>query len=122
LSILLCIWTTVWIVGRLHPEMLQESHQEELARRRADEAYQAQRAAAEERTKQLCELRSRCVRYGDARQECAIAADFNRCVSVKMNGEDATGCTISGEILNPPPDLPYALVCALWGYRVTSTR
>lgn len=63
-------------------------------------------------TKGLCQLKSACRRYGDARQQCAASGDFQRCIEGKM-GEafpDAMNCTNDGHIAGSMPE-PGALEC-----------
>jgi hypothetical protein len=80
-------------------------------------AAQAAAAAAQaEREKELCHLSGECMRYGQARQDCAVAGDFNNCISVKMGSTDvdfASQCTADGKIVDAPDDLPSQLRC-IW--------
>ena len=89
---------------------------EQIEAREAAEARQsAEQAAAQETKRRLCEVKSICERYGQARQDCAPAADFDRCIRIKM-GEEGYGvldaCTDGGHLKaqSQPPE-PGAVEC-----------
>src|SRR6187200_711735 len=44
----------------------------------------AKKAAADERNKYFCRLKSVCEKYGAARQTCATAGNFGNCIVVKL--------------------------------------
>ena len=51
---------------------------------------------------ELCHRQMVCSAYSSVRQQCAIAGDFNNCVSIKM-GNDAMfqySCTVDGSVIN----------------------
>ncbi len=61
----------------------------------------------------LCHVKSLCAQYSIARQQCAVAGNFDNCVSVKMGNDlQSVGmCTNEGGLLNSPTDLPSAMQC-----------
>jgi hypothetical protein len=55
-----------------------------------------------------------CREYSKARQDCAIAGNFETCVRVKMGDENlgsVSYCANDGSLLNPPADMPNRLEC-----------
>jgi hypothetical protein len=78
------------------------------------------RAAANELKRSRCRLQSMCAKYGEVRQQCAIAGNFNNCVTVRMGGADIGryDCTDDGKIVwkGPvPADMPNRLECLFLG-------
>jgi hypothetical protein len=49
--------------------------------------------------KMICLIRIICNDFRDATNACAVAGDFNRCVQIKMRGEDASKmCDLRGNV------------------------
>jgi hypothetical protein len=82
-------------------------------------ARQTEEAERNERTKALCKLRSLCSKYGAVRQECAVAGNFDNCVSIKMGNFDQDQplmCTPDGKVAFVSPDaIPNRAECFLSG-------
>ncbi len=73
-------------------------------------AEQAQRA--KERESQLCSLVPVCRKYGEVRQECAVAGNFRNCVMVKMGNSDFSDCADDGTIADASSsETPNRLSC-----------
>jgi hypothetical protein len=50
----------------------------------------------------LCHAQMLCGKYSSVRQECALAGDFNNCVSIKMGNDGMWEypCTYDGRLIN----------------------
>jgi hypothetical protein len=75
------------------------------------------REAAAVRLDELCERAKTCQRYGAARQQCAVAYDFNNCVKIKMSDDFSYSvlCHDSGRPRGEPADVPSEFQCGLVG-------
>jgi hypothetical protein len=89
------------------PQERQTRLQAENVAARAQRAQEAQddsvRAAQHERNKIFCKLRDVCEQFGNDRQECATAGNFENCLRVKMGDDnyDLRGsCTDDGKIVD----------------------
>lgn len=94
------------------PEQIRAEAQESARREAEYEADQARRRQGENaardadtrardlQTAALCRQKSMCRQYGQVRQECAIAGNFQNCIRVKMGDdkadEAAANCTNDG--------------------------
>jgi hypothetical protein len=87
----------------------------------AIERKQAEKIASVRWRSGLCEQMGVCKRYGAARQNCAVAGDFNNCVKVRM-GEDyyrvLADCHDNGQLRAEFTDAPSAAEC----FMLLSTR
>jgi hypothetical protein len=66
---------------------------------------------------ELCHIKQVCSVYRTARQDCAVAGDFDNCVRVKIGEKDTVEmslCTRDGEINSKQyvSDMPNAIECA----------
>jgi hypothetical protein len=76
----------------------------------------AARKVANEQNRQLCAASNFCNRYGEMRQACATAGDFDNCLRVKVGDKDTWRvhyCTADGGVTNLPPNasMPNFLQC-----------
>jgi hypothetical protein len=65
----------------------------------------------------LCRLSAVCTKYGRSRQDCAVAANFENCMEIKM-GRDASltfKCTDEGRVGGQIPYVPSASECFFHG-------
>lgn len=63
-----------------------------------------------------CALRTMCPKYSEARQQCAVAGNYDRCMSIKLGGDSIIAqwsCTTSGEPVPLAADMPSFLECLL---------
>lgn len=85
------------------------------AQQAMDAAAQERRAEAADHMRYLCQLPSMCAEYGRARQECATAGSYDRCMTIKMDGAylslAQSECTNDGDVAAPPSNMPSALTC-----------
>jgi hypothetical protein len=92
-----------------------ETPQQRQARVAAEDERNAKRSAEKERTKFLCAVKSACSKYAEARQECAVAGNFDNCLQVKMGSEDYAlkdSCTEDGKLAGvSPSDIPDPVSC-----------
>jgi hypothetical protein len=58
------------------------------AREAATARAESKRTAERERNRLLCKVKSTCAEYGEARQACATAGNFQNCIRVKMGDAD----------------------------------
>lgn len=61
-----------------------------------------------------CHQAVACEQYSKARQDCAVAGNFQNCVTVKMGVTDVDvsyACTADGNVMYAPPDVPNIWVC-----------
>jgi hypothetical protein len=94
-------------ISRLR-ESPQQTHAREMAERQAaveqvvaDARAEAKRKAALEQRKFLCKVKSICAQYGEVRQGCATAGNFENCIRVKMGDENyefVSSCTNDGHM------------------------
>ncbi len=83
-----------------------------------NDRFRSKRAAdvaKEDRDRSLCRTALICRHFGEAKQACAVAGDFNSCVRVKVGDKDmgATSlCTSDGSVADEPTDMPNRLRCA----------
>jgi hypothetical protein len=106
----------------IYPPTSEELKQREaIAKKRADvEAAIAKMRADEEaanaqRQKLVCHIKDVCEMYASARQECAIAGNFELCVRVKVGDANSAliaNCSNDGKLLAyRPEDVPSTAVC-----------
>jgi hypothetical protein len=75
---------------------------------RANEARKAEKreveASVNAAKRELCRQGRMCREYGQARQQCAIAANFDACIQIKMGAEASCidDCTDDGELRDEP--------------------
>jgi hypothetical protein len=116
----------VWILGAsawevTHPpppETQEQTQARVVAQRAAQAAYETKKMqdlVVAERKRNLCNLQAVCTKYGDTRQSCATAGNYNTCLNVKMSNDIGVVslCTNDGRIANPPNDMPNTLECLL---------
>jgi hypothetical protein len=109
----------VWllITNRLTetPEQLQARATAEGQAAAAREDARASAEADRERKQRLCAVKEICARYGRARQDSAPAADFDRCIRIKMGAEGyevLDACTDGGHLkAQSQPAEPGAVEC-----------
>jgi hypothetical protein len=92
-----------------------EAADKEAANKEAANKEAANKEAANKT--ELCRLSAVCTKYGRSRQDCAVAANFENCMEIKM-GHDASlilNCTDEGQIWSPPKDAPSAVECFFHG-------
>jgi len=97
---------------------LQQQQQRQAEERRLQANEQAYARSVEEQKRahavevELCALRSACSKYPAARQDCATAANFSRCIEIKTGrAVDEGTCTLKGEVSNPPDNMPGWFAC-----------
>lgn len=99
------------------PDQLKQQ-QEQTRRQEILEKYSSLAEQEKQREKKyICRRIDVCRKYGEARQECAIAGDFNNCVSVKL-GDDvylSGACTVDGKFPTLPNDSPNRVQCFFIG-------
>ncbi|BCH11912.1 hypothetical protein MesoLj131c_61700 [Mesorhizobium sp. 131-3-5] len=102
------------------PAQKQQRENAVLADIEAKTADAKAKAQQQKRTKDLCHWADVCSTYGKARQDCAVAGDFQNCIDVKMGQETwrIPQCADDGTLLQPPVDMPGAIECA--GVRLES--
>jgi hypothetical protein len=65
--------------------------------------------------KDLCHIKLVCAKYGAARQECAVAGNFDNCVNVKIGDKDNNDlqyCLNDGTVnLRQNQDMPNVIWC-----------
>jgi hypothetical protein len=116
LATFLIVWVlaTVYVVV-LVPQPPPETPQQQQARVAAENDREAQRKAEKQQTKALCAWKSRCEKYAQARQECAVAGDFKNCLRVKMGSDDyplSVSCTDDGKLDDvPESEMPGPVAC-----------
>jgi hypothetical protein len=96
------------------PKLFVESPRQEQQRAAENKRWHAERAAADENTKRLCALKSKCAKYGRVRQECAVAGDFQNCLQIRMGDVDldaAFVCTGEGKPMIPESQIPGPVSC-----------
>ncbi|KAA3448058.1 hypothetical protein C7I87_24280 [Mesorhizobium sp. SARCC-RB16n] len=85
----------------------QEQTAQREARAKADQQSQ-------DHLTNLCKWVDLCREFGDARQACATAGDFQNCLNVKL-GDNAwvigDNCSNDGSLINPQNDTPSRLEC-----------
>lgn len=85
-------------------QIIHDTPEENAARQKA--AAEAEKTRAEAaKTKALCHSEMVCREYGEALQQCAIAADIDACIDIKM-GADASSprhCTVDGHFIFDHP-------------------
>ena len=100
-----CIALAIFV--KLHP-----GTPEEIANRSAKDAALS---ARREHDVALCHLKAACTKYGDSRQGCATAGNFDNCMTVKMGDVDLSmvkaSCSNDGALIDPPVDLPNDVAC-----------
>ncbi len=100
------------ILSALHPPPPLTAEQQQ-ARDLAAQRVRDEQTARQERVTSLCRAWQTCQDYSSARQECAVAGDFNNCLRIKL-GEDiarVSDCASDGNLLYPPSDMPNRLEC-----------
>jgi hypothetical protein len=95
-----------------------EARQKELQRLMAQQAEQAAQDQKASRYKdELCHTKLVCRRYHSARQDCAVAGNFDNCMHIKISDKDWTYmslCTNDGDVDVPQyvSDMPSEVECA----------
>ena len=46
----------------------------------------------------VCKAKAVCKNYPDVKQGCAAAGSIQKCIDIRMNGDDSTMCLDNGEI------------------------
>jgi len=79
------------------------------------EIYKSRQKGKAEQKKYLCEVKPICERYATARFQCAVAANLQSCIDIKIGDEDASyvsACTNDGKVAGiTSADMPSALSC-----------
>ncbi|MBZ9820171.1 hypothetical protein [Mesorhizobium sp. CA4] len=92
---------------KLEQEQAAERAIASQARAKADQESQARHA-------HLCKWVDLCSKFGEARQACATAGDFQNCINVKL-GDNAwvigDNCSNDGSLINPQNDTPSKWQC-----------
>lgn len=81
---------------------------------RAAQQAREQQSAIREMKKIYCRELNVCRRYSSARQECAVAGDFNNCLDVKVGSTDLDykdACTADGHFVETPENMPSDTEC-----------
>jgi hypothetical protein len=87
------------------------------AQQQAQDIASAQSAKNEQAKEQsrafTCQLKRICTQYAAARQDCAVAANFDRCIQIKMGREDRLyfACTNDGKLYFSNSDEPGTFEC-----------
>jgi hypothetical protein len=103
------------------PEQVLLRKQEETRRLKLQNEQDERRAQKAEYNDYWCHKQLICNRYRSARQECAVAGNFENCLHVKIGADfSATGsCSEDGELLDTPIDMPNIAECLLFnGVRI----
>lgn len=79
----------------------------EAARKEAEAKADQER----ERTVMLCKFKSVCRDFQDAAKNCAVAANIDRCIDIKLEGADHRWCRSDGSIEVDPQVVPGSLQC-----------
>jgi hypothetical protein len=106
-----------WLSTERFTETPQHAQARVAAAEQAAMAREAASAASQEINRRLCKLKAICEHYGRSRQQCAIAANFQNCLRVKLNDEDyerVDSCRSDGHI-DPPSAEPSAFSCFFSG-------
>jgi hypothetical protein len=110
----------VAINGMLNPQPPETPAQAE-AREKEYKRLIAEQAEQDARDKQmsahkdeLCQIKLVCRQYYSARQECAVAGNFDNCVQIKIGNKDTSFCTNDGGVNEPQyvSDMPNEVECA----------
>ena len=103
------------VLSAMNPQPVQpvETAQQVQSRQDALKRQTEIEAAATARMNTLCRARVVCMRYHTARQNCAVAGDFNNCITVKMENDLSalSNCTNDGALRYPPENMPTVLDC-----------
>jgi hypothetical protein len=103
-------FSALMLIAGVIAGMLAPSPRETPAQAQAREA----RAAANELKHSRCRLQSMCEKYGEVRQRCATAGNFDNCIKVKMGSANIGkyDCTDDGKVAwigSTPADMPNRL-------------
>jgi len=118
-AVIVGIPLVVTINGMLNPQPPETPAQAE-AREKEYQRYIAQQAERAARDKQistykdeLCHIKLVCRQYYSARQECAVAGNFDNCMQVKFGDKDTSLCTNDGGVNDPQyvTDMPNEVEC-----------
>jgi hypothetical protein len=112
LAILAGVAVLIWARVSYTPSTLEKEPEAQNQRFRSKRAADVAKA---DRERSLCHTALICRHFGEARQACAVAGDFNNCMRVKLGEKDlgtTSLCTSDGSIANEPPDMPNRLQCA----------
>lgn len=61
-----------------------------------------------------CAEKEVCPEYGSAMKSCAAAANLDRCIDIKLDWKDHSGCGLGGTVIDIPEDaIPTSLQCFL---------
>jgi hypothetical protein len=122
--LILGILAVVWIAASRPDPVPTETPEQTQARILAQEQnasvmqqQAAQRQIANERTKELCAIKAVCEKYGEVRQQCATAGNYQNCLQIKMGTGDydkVEACTEDGKPLYiTSANMPDAITCFL---------
>jgi hypothetical protein len=79
-------------------------------------------SAKERQRNYYCHAATVCRLYSSVRQDCAVAGNFDKCVSVKMgkNSDLTYECTEDGSLQNPPRFMTGAELwtCSIFGHEL----
>ena len=73
------------------------------------------------KTKSICELKTICGQYPDARYSCASAVNYDKCMSIRMKDDVYAKakqlCSDDGSINAPASEIPNFFECELSAFR-----
>jgi hypothetical protein len=78
--------------------------------------HQKEYSTGIESRRNLCAAKARCSAYGEARQTCATAGDFENCLQIKMGNEYSSArsqCVSNGKLNPTVASTPTAFDCAI---------
>ena len=106
------IFVLVWSISKPPPPPpTPQQLQAEAEARKDREVAEAQE---HQRKTELCRAASICSSYAKARQECAVAGNYDQCMSIRFSGPSPIyECTNDGKLMYPPDDMPPPLGCWL---------
>jgi hypothetical protein len=90
--LLLLLWLAASFVIGMIGDYLQTPEERAAAVEKAERAYAARKAEGEARAsvnEELCRRARICRDYSSSRQRCAVAANFDACIQIKMGAEEA---------------------------------
>jgi hypothetical protein len=114
------VWTLSGAVGvyLVYAGIYDYRHPQTLEQLKAIETRrEASKQAAKEHQEFLtamCHQQGVCDKFGKARQECATAGNYDRCIDIKLGADDAASvgsCTEDGKMTYTPPDMPNSINC-----------
>jgi hypothetical protein len=112
LAVLAGVAVMVWIRVSYTPPPPEKEAEAQNERFRSKRAADVAKA---DRDRSLCHTALICRRFGEARQTCAVAGDFDACVRLTVGEKDMSAtslCKSDGSVADAPSDMPNRLQCA----------